>query len=294
MTIAIAATLLLSVLIGLSLGLLGGGGSILTVPILTYVAGLDPQEAITTSLLVVGATSLASAAIHARRKRVQWRTGVVFGVAGMAGALGGGLAGNLLPGTVLMLGFAAMMLATSAAMIRGRRTPPDARAGGALPVAKSLLAGGGVGAITGLVGAGGGFLIVPALVLLGGLPMATAVGTSLMVIALNSAAGFAGHIGNLELPWALAGGVAAAAVAGSFIGARLAGRIPESALRKGFGVLVLAMGIFVLAMELPFPPHLFICAVAAAFVLAAAICWLAGPRCPLRRVPAAHRMVDAA
>ena len=161
MSLALVLTLLLSVLIGLSLGLLGGGGSILTVPILTYVAGLEPKEAITTSLVVVGVTSIVSAATHARKGRVKWRTGLVFGAAGMAGAFGGGLLGGHIPGTILMIAFALMMVATSAAMIRGRRERPGADAAGELPVAKALLAGGAVGLVTGLVGAGGGFLDRP-------------------------------------------------------------------------------------------------------------------------------------
>ena len=293
MSLDLVPTLLLSVLIGVSLGLLGGGGSILTVPILTYVAGLEPKEAITMSLFVVGVTSIVSAATHARKKRVKWRTGLVFGAAGMAGAFGGGLAGNQLPGTVLMIAFAAMMLATSAAMIRGRRERPGADVAGAFPAAKALMAGGAVGLVTGLAGAGGGFLIVPALALLGGLPMTAAVGTSLLVIAMNSLAGFAGHATSLELNWLLAGGVSAAAVIGSLIGTRLAGRIPEAVLRKGFGVFVLVMGVFVLVQELPAPANLIVGVAAAALAAASAICWFAVSSCPLRRAaspePAAIR-----
>ena len=117
MTLTLLLTLLLSVLIGLSLGLLGGGGSILTVPILTYVAGLPPKEAIAASLFVVGTTSAVSAISHARAGRVRWRTGLIFGAAGMVGAFGGGILGGYIPGTVLMIAFALMMLATAAAMI---------------------------------------------------------------------------------------------------------------------------------------------------------------------------------
>lgn len=121
MTLTLLLTLVLSVLIGLSLGLLGGGGSILTVPILTYVAGMNPKEAIAASLFVVGTTSAVSAVSHARNGRVKWRTGLVFGAAGMAGAFGGGLLGGHILGTVLMIAFALMMVATSLAMIRGRK-----------------------------------------------------------------------------------------------------------------------------------------------------------------------------
>ncbi|WP_417235759.1 sulfite exporter TauE/SafE family protein [Arthrobacter sp.] len=285
MTVTLAVILLLSVLIGLSLGLLGGGGSILTVPILTYVAGLEPQQAITVSLFVVGVTSLASAGNHARNGRVKWKTGLLFGSAGVAGAFAGGTVGNHIPGTVLMVAFAAMMLATSAAMIRGRRATSAADPTVDMPMAKTLLTGGAVGLLTGLVGAGGGFLIVPALVLLGGLPMATAVATSLLVIAMNSMAGFAGHLTALNLDWPLTLGVTAAAIIGSLAGARLAGRIPESALRRGFGFIVLAMGVFVLMQELPSPANLLVGITAAALAAAAALCWFAIPACPLRKTP---------
>lgn len=125
MTITLILTLLLSILIGLSLGLLGGGGSILTVPILTYVAGLDPREAIAASLFVVGVTSAVSAINHARNRRVKWRTSLIFGAAGMAGAFAGGLVGGHIPGMLLMIAFALMMIATSIAMIRGRKDSSD-------------------------------------------------------------------------------------------------------------------------------------------------------------------------
>ena len=135
--------LALSVLIGLSLGVLGGGGSILTVPILVYVAGLDPKEAIATSLFVVGVTSAAGVVSHARGGRVMWRTGLLFGLAGMAGAFVGGLVGGHAPGQLLLLAFALMMVATSLAMLRGRRTPrgprstPSCRCSGCCSTARS-------------------------------------------------------------------------------------------------------------------------------------------------------------
>lgn len=283
MTLTLVLTLLLSVLIGLSLGLLGGGGSILTVPILTYVAGMNPKEAIAASLFVVGATSAVSAVTHARKKRVKWRTGLVFGAAGMAGAFGGGLLGGHIPGTILMITFALMMVATSLAMIRGRKDHTTAAHDGELPALKVILEGLVVGLVTGLVGAGGGFLVVPALALLGGLSMPVAVGTSLVVIAMKSFAGLGGYLTTVTLDWALVGGVTAAAILGSFLGARLAGHIPETALRKGFGVFVLAMGVFVLVQELPSPANLVLGVSASATAAVAALCWFAIPACPLRR-----------
>ena len=244
-----AAVVLLAVLVGLSLGLLGGGGSILTVPLLVYVAGLQTREAIATSLLVVGVTSSVAAISHARSGRVQWRTGLWFGAAGMVGAYAGGRLGEHLPGGLLLTAFAEMMTATALAMIRGRRAPQEAS--DTLPVGRVLLHGGAVGLTTGVIGAGGGFLIVPALTLLGGLSMPVAVGTSLLVIAMNSAAGLGGHLTSVDLDWGLAAMVTAAAVGGSLVGGRLAGRISADRLRSAFGWAVLAMAAVVFVEELP-------------------------------------------
>ena len=286
MSLALAATLLLSVVIGLSLGLLGGGGSILTVPTLTYVAGLDPKEAIAASLFVVGATSAASSIAHARKGRVKWRTGLVFGAAGMGGAFAGGLLGGHIPGTILMIAFALMMVATSLAMIRGRKNKTAATHNSELPVFKVIIEGLIVGLVTGLVGAGGGFLVVPALALLGGLSMPVAVGTSLVVIAMKSFAGLGGYLTTVSLDWGLVAGVTATAIVGSVIGSRLAGHIPEAALRKAFGIFVLAMGVFVLVQELPAPANTIVVITAAVLAAAALTCRYAVPACPLRRVPA--------
>ena len=245
-----ALVVLLAMLVGLSLGLLGGGGSILTVPLLVYVAGLQTPEAIATSLLVVGVTSSVAAISHARAGRVQWRTGLWFGAAGMVGAYAGGRLGEHLPGGLLLTAFAVMMTATAVAMIRGRRSPQAAN-DTPLPVGRVLLHGGAVGLTTGIIGAGGGFLIVPALTLLGGLSMPVAVGTSLLVIAMNAAAGLGGHLPSVDLDWGLAVMVTAAAVGGSLVGGRLAGRISPDRLRRAFGWAVLAMAAVVFVEELP-------------------------------------------
>jgi uncharacterized protein len=250
-TVTIVLTVLLAVGIGVSLGLLGGGGSILAVPLLVYVAGLPVMEAIATSLLVVGVTSAVGVLPHARAHRVRWRTGLVFGLAGMTGAYAGGRLAAHIPGTVLLTGFALIMLATATAMIRGRRAPADKPTPHELPILRVVTDGVVVGLVTGLVGAGGGFLVVPALALLGGLPMPVAVGTSLLVIAMKSFAGLAGYLADVHIDWAVALAVTAAAVLGSLAGARLAGRIREDRLRKAFGWFVLAMGVLVLAQQLP-------------------------------------------
>jgi uncharacterized membrane protein YfcA len=249
--------LLLALLIGVSLGLLGGGGSILTVPILRYVLGMDGHEAIATSLLVVATTSLAALVAHARKGRVQWRTGLIFGGAGMLGAFLAGRVAHRVPAPLLLAAFSVMMFATALAMLRPERSPRDGggvagrRRGTPLPVSKILVEGLGVGAVTGFVGAGGGFLVVPALVLLGRLPMATAIGTSLLVIALKSFAGFAGYVGHTAIDWPLALGVSTFSVIGSFGGARLAARLSAQTLRQAFGWFVVAMAFFILAREGP-------------------------------------------
>lgn len=282
-TLTLALVLLLSVVIGLSLGLLGGGGSILTVPILVYVAGLDAKTAIATSLFVVGVTSAAAVFSHARGGRVKWRTGLLFGLAGMAGAFVGGLLGGHLPGDLLLVAFALMMVATSIAMLRGRRAADPSRTHSELPVFRVLLDGAVVGLVTGLVGAGGGFLVVPALALLGGLPMSVAVGTSLVVIAMKSFAGLAGYLSTVQLDWGLTLGVTAAAVVGSIIGGRLVGRIPEAALRKAFGWFVLAMGAFVLVQQAPAEARWAIIGALTAVGVSASVCWNFVRACPLRR-----------
>ncbi|MFC0582722.1 sulfite exporter TauE/SafE family protein [Micrococcoides hystricis] len=251
--------LALSALIGVTLGLLGGGGSILTVPLLVYVAGFGEKEAIAASLFIVGTTSIVATIGHARNRRVQWRTGLIFGAASMIGAFAGGWIGGYVPGNILLILFAIMMLATSIAMIRGRKKPKvlasaettDAPvAPRSLPLGRILLDGGVVGLATGMVGAGGGFLVVPALNLLGGLPMAVAVGTSLLVIVMKSFAGLSGYLFSVQLDWTPVLAITGMAILGSFAGAALAGKINETKLRKIFGYFVLVMGVFVLGQEL--------------------------------------------
>lgn len=248
----------LAVLIGVSLGLLGGGGSILTVPILVYVIGVAPHEAIALSLLVVGTTSVAALVPHARGGRVRWKTGALFGATSMVGAFAAGKLAHHIPGTVLLLFFGGMMLVTAVAMMRGKKdaaapATDDGPEGpvSELPIAKIVLEGLGVGAVTGLVGAGGGFLVVPALVLFGKLPMRTAVGTSLLVIAMKSFAAFAGYLSSVEVDWGLGAMVTAAAVLGSLVGGRLAGAVPQDLLRRGFAWFVVVMAVFILTQEIP-------------------------------------------
>ncbi|CAN3131637.1 sulfite exporter TauE/SafE family protein [Mycobacterium sp. smrl_JER01] len=289
----IALTIGLAVFVGVALGLLGGGGSILTVPLLAYVAGMDAKQAIATSLLVVGVTSAIGAVSHARAGRVQWRTGLIFGAAGMAGAYGGGLLARFIPGTVLLIGFAVMMIATAVAMLRGRKNVEVTEGGHRLPIPKIIAEGLVVGLVTGLVGAGGGFLVVPALALLGGLPMPVAVGTSLIVIAMKSFAGLGGYLSSVQIDWPLALAVTGAAVIGALAGARLTARVNPDSLRKTFGWFVLAMSSVILAQEI----HIGVGVAAAALTAVAAIMTLACTRyahCPLRRLTGTAASGDAA
>ena len=245
----LALGLALATLIGLSLGLLGGGGSILTVPVLVYVLGYAAKPAIAMSLPVVGVTSLVSAALHWRLGNVRVRTALAFGVLAMVGAFAGARLAAFVSGAVQLALLAVVMLAAAVSMLRGRRGDDARSDGGAhAPPRLALLApiALGVGVLTGLVGIGGGFLVVPALVLLAHVPMRQAVGTSLLVIAMNSASGFAGYLGAVDVDWTFLAGFTAAAVVGALVGTALTAHVPQATLRRAFAVLLLAMGTFVL------------------------------------------------
>lgn len=236
--------LALSTLIGLSLGLLGGGGSILALPVLVYVARVDVHAAIGMSLAIVGGTALVGGLVHARAGRVDLRAGALFGIAGMIAAPLGARATHLVAPRLLLLLFAALMLGVGTLMLRGggeirtRLRPPRLAA----PLAGLL-----VGLLTGFLGVGGGFLIVPALTLLAGLELPAAVGTSLLVIAANSAAGLAFHLGQGEMPAGLTGALTLAAVAGALAGVRLSSGLQPARLRRGFALFVILVGLALLA-----------------------------------------------
>jgi len=250
----------LAIFIGVAVGLLGGGGSILTTPLLIYVLGFDARQAIAASLFVVAVTSAFGLIHHARAGRVRWKTGLIFGSAGMVGAFAGGQIGARLPGALLLAAFAIMMAATALAMVRGRRQVVGVPHQG-LPLFRILLDGLVVGLVTGLVGAGGGFLVVPTLVLLGGLPMQMAVGTSLLVVMMKSFAGFLGYIldfggsgfvsfnPSTEFNWPVILVITGFAVAGSLIGAVISGRVHPDRLRRVFGYFVLVMAGFILIQQ---------------------------------------------
>lgn len=245
----------LAIIMGLTLGLLGGGGSILTVPILVYILDVPDKTAIAMSLLVVGATSLVAMTSHARQGNVDWRTGLIFGAFGMGGAFLGGKLAALIPGPILLLLFALLMLVTGAAMLRPRKKG-DAQVAPApthLPIPKIALEGVVVGAVTGLVGAGGGFLVVPALALMGGLPMKRAIGTSLLVIAMKSFAGFASFASFVQLDWTLFAVFTSASIVGTIGGTMLARVIDADKLRTGFAVFVFVMAAVMITRELGAP-----------------------------------------
>jgi len=235
--------------VGLALGLVGGGGSILTVPILIYALGENVHLATGTSLAIVGANALVAAWDHARAGRVRLSVALVFGGAGILGALGGAWLNHLAPARLLLLGFAVLMLAAAVAMLRGCLSDqPTSEVPHMAPFSpRVLLAGLAVGILTGFFGVGGGFLVVPALVLVLGLPMRAAVGTSLIVIALNAAAALAGHLryGGIDVTVTLlfiAGGAG-----GSLVGSRLSGRVDERRLRQGFAGMVVLIALYMLA-----------------------------------------------
>ena len=244
---------LLAALIGLSLGLMGGGGSILTVPIFVYVLRYDPKLAIVMSLPVVGVTSLVGAIGHWRAGNVNLKTAAVFGVIAMISAYAGAKLAAFLTGAVQLSLLAVIMLAAAISMFRNaRRASPTLDEARALrEVSPQLLLGVAlcVGLVTGLVGVGGGFLIVPALVLLGGTPMKQAVGTSLLVIAMNCASGFAGYATRVDIPWRFVLGFTSIAVLGILAGTYLVRYVSQRALKQAFSVFLIVMGTIILVQN---------------------------------------------
>lgn len=244
--------LALAALIGVSLGLLGGGGSVLTVPVFVYVLGFGAKEAIATSLGVVGATSLLGALRHWRAGNVQVRPALVLGGIAMGATYAGARLAVFVSGAAQLTLVAVVML--TAALLMFRNGAVEAAAG-ATPAASvptrmppHLLVpiGIGVGLLTGLAGVGGGFLIVPALVLLAKLPMKQAIGTSLLVIAMNALIGFLGYAGQMPMRWGFMAAFTAIAMAGTLAGASLARVVPARALKRAFAVLLLLVGTFML------------------------------------------------
>jgi uncharacterized membrane protein YfcA len=243
-----------AIAIGVSLGLLGSGGSILTVPVLVYLVGQDEKVAIAGSLFIVGTIALTGSLQFLRAGLVHWRSVATFGIPGMVGTWLGALIAAYVSGVLQLTLFAVVMLLASYLMLR----PIELKSANGEPRALWKIAGDGlvVGIITGLVGVGGGFLIVPALVLLGGLSMHNAVATSLVIIALKSYSGFYKYIDvlesqGLELDWPVLGIITGLGIAGSFAGTRIAKRVPQDRLKRWFGYFLIVMGIYILVRSLP-------------------------------------------
>jgi uncharacterized protein len=258
---------LTAILIGVSLGMIGGGGSILTVPVLVYLLGIDPVVATAYSLFIVGVTSIAGSVQFYRKDQIDIKTGILFGLpsiiavfitrAWLVPAIPEEIVslGNfiLTKNIFTMLLFSLLMILASVSMIIKRKpqvtalnTPVGLQPNTYIWVLAEGLV---VGVLTGLVGAGGGFLIIPALVILTGMDMKRAVGTSLMIIAVKSLIGFTGDLLHVEMDWQLLLIFTSLSIAGIFPGSALASRIDADKLKKGFGIFVLLMGIYILWMQ---------------------------------------------
>jgi uncharacterized membrane protein YfcA len=235
--------------IGVSLGLVGGGGSILAVPVLVYVLGEPVKEATTASLAIVGTTALVGAADHVRGGGVRIRVALAFGAAGALGALAGTALNRVASGSSILIAFAVVMLAAAYALIRGRGegSGDEAEARGRTLALRVIPAGIGVGVLTGFFGVGGGFVIVPALVLLLGLPMTVAIGTSLLVIALTSASALVAHLATGRVDWAVVASFTAAAIPGEIAGSRVGSRLSSARLMQVFAVLIVGVALFLIA-----------------------------------------------
>lgn len=240
----------LGLAIGFSLGLLGGGGSILTVPALVYLVGQSPNTAIATSLVVVGANSASGAIFHHRQGTLNWRVALTFGGAGIVIAYFSASLSEFLSPTIILILFALLMLTIGIMLLQQKENKEK---GFTNVKSISYIIGSGiiVGLLTGLLGVGGGFLIVPALTIFVGLPMQAAVGTSLVIIAANSAAGFLGHLGTISLDLTLTLTFVLAGLVGSFLGTKLSNRISSASLQKIFALFVIALAFFLLYDNLP-------------------------------------------
>lgn len=256
-----------SLVIGIALGLIGGGGSILTVPVLVYLFRVQPVLATAYSLFIVGSTSLIGSFPKFKVGDINLKTAIIFGIPSIAAVYA--TRAFIVPAIptelftvgsfvvtkslLMMVLFAVLMVFASISMISNKKSKEEATAEQRFNYPLILLEGVVVGILTGLVGAGGGFLIIPALVLLSKLPMKQAIGTSLLIIAAKSLIGFTGDLGQFEMNWKLLLTVTALAIAGIFIGNKMSKRLSAEGLKKGFGWFVLVMGIYIIVKELVFP-----------------------------------------
>jgi uncharacterized membrane protein YfcA len=238
----IELALALAALIGISLGVLGGGGSMITMPVLVYVAGVDPKTAVGMSLAIVGGTSLVGSYLHYRRNNFHGKAAALFGISGIAGAYFGAMLTHFVPSSVLMLSFAVVMLAVGTLMLISRRG--RARKDKALGW-HCVLAGAAVGGLGGFLGVGGGFLIVPALVLTAGIETKQAIGTSLAIIAFNSASGLLGQLRYININWVLTLLFLGASLLGMAFGLAIVRRVPAQTIRIAFACVLLLIGALI-------------------------------------------------
>jgi uncharacterized protein len=238
-----------SALVGLVVGLLGGGGAGLSVPLLVYGFGLAPKQAVATSLLVVGTSSATGAVHHAIRRRVHWRLGLLLASVAVVTAFFAGRVSHLLPDTAILLLMAGLLTLSGVGMLRSRPQRAEAETDARPILARGLLIGLGLGLVTGFLGAGGGLLAIPALVLIGRLDMRTAVGTALTVVAASSLAALLGSGALVQIDGRLALGAAAAAAAGSGLGILVARRMRTERLRRLVGVFALGMAALLVGGE---------------------------------------------
>lgn len=260
----IAAGYIASVFIGLALGLIGGGGSILTVPVLVYLFGVDPVLATAYSLFIVGSTSLVGAFPKYKNGEINLKTAIIFGIPSIISvyatrayivpaiptevfSIGSFMVTKAI---LMMMIFAVLMVFASVSMIRDKHNNQEENVEQVFNYPMILLEGTIVGILTGLVGAGGGFLIIPALVIFSKLPMKQAIGTSLLIIAAKSLIGFTGDLGKQTMDWQLLISVTILAIIGIFMGNFLGKKVSAKSLKKGFGWFVLVMGIYIIIKEI--------------------------------------------
>lgn len=250
--VTVTASLVLGAVIGTLLGLLGGGGSIMAVPALVYVIGMDLKAAIPTSLIVIAAASTVGAIPKVRAGQVQWRLAAVFALAGIPATFLGTAIGKHLPASAVLIGFAVVMILAGARMLRDQGdtgtacTVGDSGINWRRCAPRSIPAGVLVGLLTGLFGVGGGFLIIPALVLMLGVEMPIAIGTSLLIIVVNSVTGFIAHLGDASINWSITGAFVGAAIVAAMIAGHIGTKVDTSRLRKWFAYLVFAVAAYVL------------------------------------------------
>ena len=231
---------------GLSLGLLGGGGSILTVPILVYALSIDPKVAVAMSLAIVGMTTLFGVFGHYKNKNIDFRIALIFGGAALPATFLGSYLSQFISGSIQLIIFATVMILAATFMFRDRLEAEEKQ----FNLFLTLISGLVVGVMTGLIGVGGGFLIVPALMYFTGTNMKKSVGTSLFIISFNSFFGFMSYIDKVEIDWIFLAKFTSCSVIGILIGSKLVQYVPQKILKKAFAVFLIVMGIFILVKNL--------------------------------------------